>query len=371
MRSRAGFLVGVLVVAGLLGVVTASSVSAATKTTVTWKVSSMTAGQNEWLSDLALTNSPGVKTWSKKGSCRFLPEGYEAFLSMGTGKSCTLTLKIAKSGKYPAKTSTHTIIRAPSPATTTTVTWKISSLTAGQVKNLSDLAKTNSPGVKTWSKTGSCVLSPKSDPPKLTMGSTGSCTLTLEIAKTSKYSAKTSSKTIILALYGVGDTGPAGGTIFWVDMTRPEGSQYFEAACAGWSDRTCGFDLNEGSRDGLATWGCAGTPIIGADGTAIGTGEQNTIDMLNGCEDSALAKFADRLVLGGQSDWFVPSKDELSQMLVRREAIGGMPDSDENYLSSSEIGANLHIGENVNCYSGCYIHIQKENNGYFRPVRSF
>ena len=59
-------------------------------------------------------------------------------------------------------------------ATSTTVTWKVSSLTAGQVKSLAAIASSNSNGVKTWSKTGSCVLSPKSQPTTLTMGSTGS-----------------------------------------------------------------------------------------------------------------------------------------------------------------------------------------------------
>ena len=67
VRGRA--VVVVLVVAGLLGGVTAGSVTAATSTKVTWKVSSLTAGQLKSLSDVATSNSPGVKTWSKTGSC--------------------------------------------------------------------------------------------------------------------------------------------------------------------------------------------------------------------------------------------------------------------------------------------------------------
>gem|GEM_PF-1180904 len=73
-----------------------------------------------------------------------------------------------------------------------------SSLMAGEAKNLSVVVSTNSPGVKTWSKNGSCTLTPASKPTKLTMGSTGSCVLTLKIAKSKNYPAKLSSKTISL-----------------------------------------------------------------------------------------------------------------------------------------------------------------------------
>ena len=193
-------------------------------------------------------------------------------------------------------------------ATSTTVTWNVSSLTAGQVRSLSAIATTNSTGVKTWSKTGSCVLSPISNPTKLTMGTGASCTLTLNIAKTSNYPAKTSTKIITQkpcangGVCAVGDIGPGGGVIFYKDLTRAVGSQYFEAACAGWSDGTCGgSDLT----DPTAQWGCFGTLIAGADGTNIGTGEKNTTDIVTGCPTVGIAaRRAKNLVLGGQSDWF-------------------------------------------------------------------
>ena len=89
-------------------------------------------------------------------------------------------------------------VNAPvSAATKTTVTWKVSSLTVKATKKLSDIASSNSPGSKTWSKSGSCVLSPSSKPTKLIMGSTGACRLTLKIAQSGQYSAKSSTKTIL------------------------------------------------------------------------------------------------------------------------------------------------------------------------------
>jgi hypothetical protein len=85
-------------------------------------------------------------------------------------------------------------------------------------------------------------------------------------------------------------------------------------------------------------WGCYGTDISGADGQAIGTGAQNTLDIVNaGCGGAAQA-CAD-LVLNGYSDWFLPSLYELQQLYNNRIAIGGFQNS--AYWSSSENGSNV------------------------------
>ena len=257
-----------------------------------------------------------------------------------------------------------------SAATAPIVTWKVSSLTAGQILKLSAVASTNSPGVKTWSKRGSCTLTPQKKPTRLTMGSSGSCTLSLRVTQSGKYSALNSTRTITQTaptLYRVGQTGPDGvGTIFYVDMARPKGSQYFEVACIGWSDGTCGgTDLTYPR----AEWGCYGANIPGADGTAIGTGEQNTSDILASCATVGIAaQLADVLVLGGQSDWFLPSKDELNQMYVNKEAQGGFPalgfwsssehDADDAWLQNFDFGLQRSF-------------IYKDSDYSVLPVRAF
>lgn len=109
----------VLVVVALVSCVTSSSVSAASSTTVTWKVSSLAAGQSKNLSAMVSTNSPGAKTWSKTGACTLTPTKKPTKLIMGSTGSCVLTLKIATSKSYPAKSSKKTITLI-TPTTTTT-----------------------------------------------------------------------------------------------------------------------------------------------------------------------------------------------------------------------------------------------------------
>ena len=91
-----------------------------------------------------------------------------------------------------------------------------------------------------------------------------------------------------------------------------------------------------------AQWGCWLTQISGADGIAIGTGNQNTIDIMNGCSEAGIAsRLCGDLVLGGYSDWYLPSKDELNQLYINRVAIGGFINSQNSqYWSSTECGNN-------------------------------
>lgn len=72
------------------------------------------------------------------------------------------------------------------------------------------------------------------------------------------------------------------------------------------------------------TWGCGGGSIMGADQLALGTGPQNTLDILNGCTATPIAaSVCNNLVSGGYSDWHLPSRDELTILYQNRVAIGG------------------------------------------------
>jgi hypothetical protein len=113
--------------------------------------------------------------------------------------------------------------------------------------------------------------------------------------------------------YAVGDVGPAGGFIFYVNPNyAADGWRYLEAAP---------FDQSAG-----APWGCFRREIPGARGTAIGTGRQNTADMLVACpEPGSAAQLCVSFSLNGVRGWFLPSRDELASM-YRNLAAHGLGD---------------------------------------------
>jgi hypothetical protein len=128
------------------------------------------------------------------------------------------------------------------------------------------------------------------------------------------------------------------------------------------------------SNQGTAQWGCEATTIPGADGTGIGTGNQNTIDIMNGCSTAGIAaRICGNLVLGGYSDWYLPSRDELNLLYVNNVAIGGF--DTYYYWSSSEVN-NLNAWA-INFGNGTQLGYYKQGgtgySNYFnvRAVRSF
>jgi hypothetical protein len=117
-----------------------------------------------------------------------------------------------------------------------------------------------------------------------------------------------------------------------------------------------------------AQWGCQGTSITGADGTAIGTGAQNTIDIMNGCGSVGIAsQLCGDLVLGGYSDWYLPSKDELIQLDGNSYDIGGFTNA--YYWSSTEYDNGMGVA--INFTSGNEAWVSKVATHYVRAVRAF
>ena len=132
-----------------------------------------------------------------------------------------------------------------------------------------------------------------------------------------------------------GDIGPAGGFIFYDNPNHAiDGWRYLEAAP---------FDQSAG-----AMWGCFRRMIPGARGTAIGTGKQNTADMLAACaEPGTAAQLCATLHIHGVRGWFLPSRDELAMMYrnLRAKGIGGFQDTgitdNFTYWASSQNTADM------------------------------
>ena len=80
-----------------------------------------------------------------------------------------------------------------------------------------------------------------------------------------------------------------------------------------------------------------GDSIEALNGTAIGTGYENTINIENGCNTiGTAADICANLDLEGYDDWFLPSKNELAAMFwnLHKKGLGGFGNS--RYWSSSE-----------------------------------
>ena len=122
-------------------------------------------------------------------------------------------------------------------------------------------------------------------------------------------------------LYAVGDTGPAGGKVFYV---TDGGTQGLEASLA----------------DSVsAVWGCGGTDISGTS-TAVGSGAANTDAIIGGCTtetDSTAAEVAKMYELNGFTDWFLPSQDELNLLYLQKDIVGGF--AGDFHWSSSQASA--------------------------------
>ncbi len=142
----------------------------------------------------------------------------------------------------------------------------------------------------------------------------------------------------------------AGGIVFYVDGTGLHG---LVAAPA---------DL------GRLPWGCQGTSV--PTGTAFGTGATNTAAIVGSCgEANFAAKAADSLTLGGYTDWFLPSRDELG-LIWTNLAAQGMGAWSWRYWSSSERDATSGW-DNYLSWDGNIFWTYKSQNLNVRAVRAF
>ncbi len=159
--------------------------------------------------------------------------------------------------------------------------------------------------------------------------------------------------------YVIGDTGPAGGIVFYANWTQQHGLEVSPV------------DLATAFAAG-AEYGCWEISIFGARGTAIGTGAQNTAAILAanckplGPTHDVAADIVSAYSLNDYDDWFLPSKDELNALYTARDVVDGI--SDKLFWSSSEYHSIYAWGLN---YDGSWSRDSKHVPRKVRAVRAF
>jgi hypothetical protein len=117
-------------------------------------------------------------------------------------------------------------------------------------------------------------------------------------------------------------------------------------------------------------WWNGSDTTTGAKGTALGTGNANTnkIVTVQGVGSYA-AKLCYDLKLGGYSDWYLPSKDELNKLYLNKAAIGSFANDD--YWSSSEFPDSDALVWTQYFGNGSQSSYGKDHLSYVRAIRAF
>jgi hypothetical protein len=142
-----------------------------------------------------------------------------------------------------------------------------------------------------------------------------------------------------------------GGIVFYINGTGQHG------LIAATSDQSASCQ-----------WGCMATTIPGANDSAVGTGQANTTAIVGTCTTTGIAaQICNALVTGGYSDWFLPSKLELSLMYTNKTAIGGF--TTYGYWSSTQHGSGTAWVEYFS--NGLKATANKNDAYHLRAVRAF
>jgi hypothetical protein len=136
--------------------------------------------------------------------------------------------------------------------------------------------------------------------------------------------------------YKVGSTGPGGGIIFFVDRFNEYADfTYLEAGPQLFFPDSGSYFITWSS---TAPVNYSSTAVVGADLRGLGSGHQNTLDIVaQGNTSTSAAGYCHELVYGGKTDWYLGSIGEMRIMLsVIYEQLGLSVNVTDSFWSSTE-----------------------------------
>lgn len=161
--------------------------------------------------------------------------------------------------------------------------------------------------------------------------------------------------------YKIGDTGPGGGIIFFVDKDdQYPGFTYLEVAPADASPtRWCDY------YDAIS-------PLQAWTANAVGQGQANTTAMLGSCTEGAAVEADNYVSPNGTEDWFLPSEGELMLMYANLRQSGkgafNVNTGGQNYWSSTQGVDDAWV---QSFFSGLQQVSSEGTSNRVRPIRAF
>ncbi|WP_207493474.1 DUF1566 domain-containing protein [Aridibaculum aurantiacum] len=149
-----------------------------------------------------------------------------------------------------------------------------------------------------------------------------------------------------------------GGIIFFVDATGQHGLIAATQDVGGTSGTKWDYNSN--------------TQLIGANSTTDGKTNTTKIITALGTSQSYAAQLCTNYSSQGFSDWFLPSRNQLSQLYQQRAVVGGFNTSSGSYWSSTEVDKNkAWIVEFSGSNGGRQEEDNKDDAHLVRPIRAF
>ena len=148
----------------------------------------------------------------------------------------------------------------------------------------------------------------------------------------------------------VGDTGPAGGFVFYSD------------------GQGGGLEMLNISIQN--SWGCQSPSLPGCV-SSLGAGAANTQLILNACpSNNSAPAYCDQFSYGGYDDWYLPSFSEMLAIYQNLHTMGIITLNSGLYISSTQSSVSSAYCFAVNGTTGGSYNALKTTDYYFLPVRT-